>query len=167
MPLLSPPPTYTQLVDNLQRITGKWLDWIIAPASGGTYGLQGAIQAMVYRPIDPVVLTNQNAAIPATPFALGTLPGGSYRVSWFLKVDTPDGAGSSATVTIGFTRNGAALTAPAAPVTGDTSTTFQSIASGVIQMDAGSPLTYAVAYNSTTPNKMIFEVTFVVEQLSN
>lgn len=167
MPPLSQPPSYTQLVDSLQRITGKWLDWIIAPAAGGTYGLQQAIQATIYRPIDPVVLTGQNAAIVTKPFPLGTLPGGPYRVSWFLKVVTPDGAGSSATVTIGFTRGGSALTASGAVVNGDTVTTFQTATTGVIEMDAGSPLTYAIAYTSTTPNKMNYEVIFVVEQLNN
>ena len=167
MPVLSDPPTYTELIDGLKRISGKWLDWLIAPAPGGALSIKQAIEASIYRPIDPVVLTNQNAAIVTTAFPLGTLPGGAYRVSWFLKVVTPDGAGSSATITIGFTRGGSALQANGAALVGDTITSFQTVATGVIEMDSGSPLTYAVAYSSTTPNKMIYEVIFVVEQLSN
>lgn len=167
MPTISDYNFQTPLVDKQGRLTGVATNWLFGPASGDALAPIQALQQSIVRPCGIVTIAAASSGIiPSTAFPLGTLPGGQYRVGWFLQIITPDGAASSATVTIGFTSSGQALTAPGTAVTGDTTSTFQTTTTGPLDVDAGAPITFSVAYTSTTPNKMKYKLILVLEKLS-
>lgn len=169
MPTISDYNFETPFVDKQGRLTTVSTTWLFGPASGDALALVQALQSSIYRPCNPVVVAPAaSGTIPTTSFPLSTLPGGQYRVSWFMQVITPDGGGSTATVTIGFTASGQALSVPGAAMNGDTVLTFQTPTTGVLDVDAGAPITWSVAYNSIgTPNKMKYRLVLVLEKLSS
>lgn len=105
--------------------------------------------------------TGQAAAI-ATTNAVVTTAAGTYRVSYALAKTIVDGAASSTTVTIGWTENGVAKTHSFAAFTTDTTTAVDS-GTWTLHADGNTPITYAVAYSSTTPGKMHFDLHLPVE----
>ena len=110
-----------------------------------------------------VALAGQTDAI-ATTTAYTVRSGGRYRVSWYLRKTIADGVASSLTITLGWVESGVALTESGAVVNTD-SVIAQQNGSVTVVADASSDLTFAMAYASTTPNKMTYRVDVLVEQL--
>jgi hypothetical protein len=141
-------------------ISVEWLRWILEaliPALAATS------ETVLSPDSDGGTLTNQNAAIAATPIGgLSNLGAGTYRVTYYARKTTVDGAASSLTVTIGWTDGGLAqvLSGPAMVV--DTLTSPQS-GSVMVTIDANSSLTYSTLYASTTPGNMRYKLAFLVE----
>jgi hypothetical protein len=108
-------------------------------------------------------LANQSAAIGAT--ALTTGAGGVYRISWMIRITQAASGSSAATVTIAYTDGGVNLTQSGAAVTGNTPTTVQSDML-LVRADAGTAVTYAVAYSSSGATPMQYTLSLAVEQVT-
>ncbi len=106
----------------------------------------------------------QTAAIVTTA-AFTTKAAAAYRISYYLRKTVADGVASSATVTLGWTETGVALTLVGSALATDTVLAVQS-GSAVVWADAASDLTYAVAYTSNTPAKMTYRLDVTVEQFA-
>jgi hypothetical protein len=104
----------------------------------------------------------QTAALAAIAIAT-TETAALYRVSFWIHKTVADGVSSSLTVTLGWTSNGVPLTQTFAALALD-STTAQQSGSVVVQADAFSDVTIAIAYASGTPGHMTYEAYAVVEQ---
>lgn len=152
---LAPIPEGTQIVDKAGAITIffrlRWDDLIQAAGLTPT--------------VARVALTGQTAAIVTTA-AFTTLAAGSYEISYYLRKTVADGVNSSATVTVGWTESGIALSESAAALVTDTTSAQQS---GIktVDCDAATDITYAVAYASNTPAKMTFRITVIVKRLAS
>lgn len=105
------------------------------------------------------------AVVGTTPFALGVLSAGLYRVSWNARVKTPAGVASSFQVTIGYTDGGVAQTFVGTVLNGNTTTTKES-QDEVLRIDLGTSITYALAYTSNPAAAMIGALDFVIEDLN-
>lgn len=88
---------------------------------------------------------------------------GLYRFNPFLQVRTPDGAASSAQITLAWSYLGQSLTKVFSNMNGNTVTTYTSDAPFVFRVDADSPISYQIAYTSTTPNAMRYSLTASLE----
>jgi len=107
----------------------------------------------------------QTAALPTTA-VYTTLSPGLYRLTWFVRKTRADGAASSLTVTIGFQDlDGLPLTLSGAPLTVDAVTAWQS-GTTLVRARGSTDLTVAVAYSSTTPGQMRYDLEVKVELLS-
>lgn len=111
---------------------------------------------------EPINRDSEQAAIGLTEI-LPVAGAGFYRFNVFLQVITPDGAASSAQVTLAWQYNGQAQTKVFTNMTGNTVTTYTSDAPFVFRTDAGQPISYSVAYTSTTPNQMEYSLTASLE----
>lgn len=115
--------------------------------------------------------TRANRLITAQTDAIGTTTiytpqqAGLYRLSWYFRKTVADGAASSLTMTFGWSDLGAALTVAGAALTTDATTAVQQ-GSVLLRADALSSLTFSVAYASTTPNRMQYDVGVTVEELA-
>lgn len=136
-------------------VAKTWLLWLMDT-------LLDAVQAAP-QVLKTLPLSGQSAAIGATAIALGSLSAGTYRVSYYARITTPDGVASSLTVTLGWTES-VALTLSGAAMTGDTVTTVQTGVATIV-IDAASAITYATAYSSNTPAKMKYRLTVLVEKV--
>jgi hypothetical protein len=105
------------------------------------------------------------AVVGTTPFALGELAAGLYRVSWNGRVKTPAGATSSFQVTLGYTDGGVAQTFLGDVLNGNTTTTKES-QSKVVRIDVGTAITYALAYASNPAAAMVGALDFLIEDLN-
>lgn len=116
----------------------------------------------------PTVATAQQLAKTAaigTTAAYTTLAAGLYRISYYLQRTIDDGAASSATVTLGWTTGGVPLTEVEVALT-ELAGLRQQSGSKLVYADQATDLTYAVAYASTTPNKMTFRIDVMAEQMA-
>jgi hypothetical protein len=92
-----------------------------------------------------------------------TLATGKYRVSWYLRKTRPDGAASSVTVTLGWIDlDSQALTVSGAPLTLDAAAAVQT-GMQIVRCLSASDITVAVAYSSTTPGQMRYDLEMTVE----
>lgn len=108
-------------------------------------------------------LTAQVATIAPTALALGTIAGGLYRISYYLRITTAASVSSSATVSIGFTDGAVSCSVSGAALT---TNTVASVQSGVfiVRSDQASAVTYAVVYASAgTP--MAFSLDLACEAI--
>jgi hypothetical protein len=112
----------------------------------------------------PVVLINQNAAIPITNIPLPLLTTGLYIIRYYARITNPDGVSSSLTVKLGWTESAQPLTASSPAMTGDAVTTVTS-ANLMVQADGNTAITYSTLYASNTPNKMKYRLSITVEAL--
>jgi hypothetical protein len=164
---LDPPPDKAPIADRWFT-SGDWLRWFLA--IWGNVSAQplliGLTTSTPGSPATspPVSLTNQNAAIATTPIPLPTLTGEPCRITWYARITTADGVSSSLTVTISWTEGGVAKSVSGAALTGDSIGTLQS-GTVMIPADQGTPINYATAYASNTPNKMKYRLIVMVEQL--
>lgn len=126
---------------------------------------QDLITAFTTTPTVATVQQLAQGASIATVAAYTTLSPGKYRVSYYLRKTTADGAGSALTFTWGWTETGIPLTESAAALLTDTTAAEQS-GSKVVYADGATDLTFAVVYASTTPLFMKFRVDVVVEKLA-
>ncbi len=134
----------------------SWLLWLLD-------SLLKAVQAAP-QILTTVPLQAQHATIGATAIPLGSVTAGLFRVSYYARITSPDGVGSSLTVTLSWTESAVALSLSGAAMTGDTTTTVQS-GTVLIQGDAAAAISYATTYASTTPAKMQYRLTVVVERV--
>lgn len=119
------------------------------------------VSAAFAAPGQLVSYTSQSAAI-VTAALVASTSAPLYRVSYGLRVSQAAGVSSTATVTIGFTQGGVAQTYVGAAVTGNTTTSKQTD-SFLIRPDAGTVVTYAVAYGSVGVPSMEFSFDIVAE----
>lgn len=101
----------------------------------------------------------------ATPFSLGTLAAGLYRVSWNGRVKTPAGVSSSFRIHLGYTDGGVALVVDGANVNGNLSSS-KDLGDALLRIDNGSPITYTIDYASNPAAAMVYAIDFVIESLN-
>lgn len=128
------------------------------------FALQARTQAASELLTNPLVLTEQAAAIAATPIPLPELQSGLYIVRYYARITTPASVNSSLTVTFTCTESGLSIPQSGQAITGNTTTTAKS-ESFVLLVDANSPITYATAYVSNLAG-MKYRLTITVEALS-
>ena len=108
-----------------------------------------------------VSTTAETAAITATDMD-ASIMGGLYRVSYTLNVTRAATTSSSLTATIGWTCNGVACSQAGAALTGNTTSTQQG-GTVVINADANTSVTYAVAYASVGATSAQYAFSLAVE----
>lgn len=110
------------------------------------------------------LLDAQAAAILSTPFPVGVLAAGLYRVAYAARITTPGTVSSSLTVSIGFTDRAVACVLSGAALTGNTANTVQS---GIflLRVDQNAPITYAAAYASVGATVMQFSLALALEKV--
>lgn len=151
--VLAPPPVQNVVVSPARLIDKKWVKWLLDV----TTRLQKTSQ--VFRVES---LSNQAAAIAATPLPVGALAAGLYRLSYYLRVTTPASGTSSVTFTAGSTESGVNVTQSGPALTSNTTTTAQSGAF-LLQADQAAALTYSTAYDSTGATAMQYRLTVLLE----
>lgn len=160
IPVISPwtqsgPPVPAQSWEQGQYLSGdayRWLSQLVTVAGSAPSAYP------------KVSIAGQGAAITTVNIPLPSLSAGDYSVAYYARVTTPDGAGSSLTVSLGWTESAVSLAFSGSAMTGDTTTTVQS-GNVIVRVDGGTPITYATAYSSTTPGKMRYRLDVVVSQL--
>jgi hypothetical protein len=109
-----------------------------------------------------IPLASQSASVPTTPFPLGSVSSGTYRLTYYARITQAATVSSSLAVTIGWTDGGAqSHTFPA--ITGNTTTTTDSQTWMVVV--SGAPLTYATTYSSSGATPMQYALTVTVEAI--
>jgi len=122
------------------------------------------VQQAIFVSSPPTKTINATAAIvTATLHAVKFA--GEYRVGYYFQKIVPDGAASTLQVTIGWLYRGVAQTFVGPLLATDTINAYQG---GSIELmaDANSDITYAIAYSSTTPNKMTYDAAAWVEVIA-
>lgn len=110
-------------------------------------------------------LSDQHASLGATPFALGTIPAGVYRVSYIARITTPAATSSSLTVTVAWTSGAVTITQSGAAIVGNTTATVQ-FGTLILRVDAATPITYATTYASDVADEMRYSLDLVLEALA-
>jgi len=106
------------------------------------------------------------AAVGTTAIPTGLLAAGLYRVSWYAQVITPAGVSSDFQITISWTRNGVTQTFVGALKNANTTGTNEPSGPVLIHLDASTPVSYAVAYNSNPAAAMAYELSILLESVS-
>lgn len=148
MPLSTFPRASTLTVAPRFLLTTAWVSWLTAL---WRYVSVGTFQR-----------TAHNAAVTAT--ALDVLDGAAalVRVSWVLRIVQAATSSSAATVTIGWTDGGQAMTSSGAAVTGNTVSTGQS-GEMLVRRDANTDVTVAVSYASSGATPMLYDLDVITE----
>lgn len=148
MPLATFPRASTVTVAPRFLLTTAWVSWLTAL---WRYVSVGTFQR-----------TAHNAAVTAT--ALDVLDGAAalVRVSWVLRIVQAATVSSSATVTVGWTDGGQAMTSSGAAVTGNTVATGQS-GEVLVRRDATTDVTIAVSYASSGATPMLYDLDVITE----
>ena len=110
-------------------------------------------------------LSGQTASVGTTPFPLGSIAPGIWRISYTARITTPATTSSSLTVTITWTDGGVTMTQTGAAITGNTTATGQS-GSVVIRVDASTPISYSTTYASVGGMPMAHALDLVCELLA-
>ncbi len=111
-----------------------------------------------------VTLATKSAAVVTTPFTTAILTAGQYRVSAFTQIITAASINSSVIVTFSFTSNTVACTV-AAPAVTSNDPTLPSGFVDLISIDAGTPISYSVAYVSNAAG-MVYTTKLVLERVN-
>lgn len=121
----------------------RWLESLVTAvnATGQTLGTE--------------TLTAQTASVTTTAFQAPVLVAGLYRVSYYQRVTTAATSSSSLTTTISWTDGGVSCSQSGAAMTGNTTATTQN-GTLVISVDAGTSVTYALAYATSGATAMAF-----------
>jgi len=112
----------------------------------------------------PIELASQDTSIGVTPITSETLTAGLYRVTYYLRVTTPDGVASSVRVNLAWDDQGVSCTHNFTALTNDT-VTLPASESFLLHLTA-PPLTYTTTYSSNTPAKMKYSLTIVLEAVA-
>lgn len=153
----APYPNRDPWVDKDGFVTDEVDRWLLA--------LVGSVQASPSRVGAQVILTEQDDSIAFTDIAAGgNLAAGVYRLTYYVRVTSPDGVASSIEVDFSFTDHGQVMTFPGAAVTGDT-VTSAGTGSIMFYADGNAPITYSTIYASNTPNAMVYELIVILEQI--
>ena len=150
LPRTHPLTAATRLVTD---VWDRWLQGLLA-AVNRTTQLVGTV----------VTLSAQHAAVTTTDVPTGALAGGVYRLSYVLQVTQAASVSSSVTVTAGWTANAQTFSVAGATLTANTLTT-QDNGSLLMNVDAGTPITYAVAYTSSGSTALQYSLSVRAEQL--
>jgi hypothetical protein len=153
MALLAGLPRTQRLLDSLGRLSDVWDRWwqsIVRQLDNSAYGVGS-------------VSVSGSAAIASTDVPIQTVTDGLYRVTYSQRIVTPGSVSSSVTSTFAWTCNGVSCSTAGAAMTGNTTATQQN-GTYVIQVDASTPITYAVAYASTAAG-MVYDFDVWVERL--
>lgn len=92
--------------------------------------------------ISSVSLTSQLASVSPTDISGGTLKEGLYRISYHLRITTPDGISSDLTVTLDWTDGGVAQSEVSKTVSTNTTDT-RLHGDFLIHIDASTPVRYS------------------------
>lgn len=111
-----------------------------------------------------VELLGKTAAI-VTVAAFTVINTGNYRISIATQKTVADGVASSLTVTVSWTSRGIPMSHTFAALATDTIGANDSV-TWLLNADANSDVTYAIAYASTTPAKMVYNANVLVEKLA-
>jgi hypothetical protein len=155
---LAPPPLQTPLVENPRTgmITRAWFNWLLSIITR----VQASASSV---PSASVELTGQTASIGVTAL-IPSAHAGLYRVSWRFRVTTAAGVASSLTVSVHSTDGGIVCQQDSAAYTGNLTTRPQS-GSVIVQVDAGSALSYSTTYVSNPAAAMVYDLALYLEQL--
>lgn len=154
---LSPPPLDTPIVDKLRLLTKTWNAYYL----DRDQRIQAGSQLL-----QTVTLTGQSGAIGTTPFALGTVAAGLYRVSYHAKVTTAASTSSSLIVSVTYTRGGFTCVQAGAALIGNTTTTVDS-ASFLLRADAATAISYSTTYLSVGGTALTYEVDLIVQSVDS
>lgn len=111
-------------------------------------------------------VTAQSASISATALNIGEVPAGLYRISPYVRITVAAGVSSSLTVTFSWTDGGVSPSFSFPAITGNTTTTVQPDKSLVLEIDDGTPITYATTYASNPAGAMQYKLSITVERLA-
>lgn len=112
-----------------------------------------------------VNLSAQTASLGTTPFPLGTIPPGIWRVSYVARIATPAGVSSSLEVTVSWIDGGVAQSQTAAAIVGNATTTVQ-FGTLILRVDDATPISYATTYASDPAAGMVYALDLVCEALA-
>lgn len=144
------------LMDVPKLLAGAWSNWFRSVVL--------ALNATT-RQLSAVRLTAQGAAIVTTAIATAVpLTDGRYAVRYYLRITRAATTSSSATVTIGWTDGGIACSQTFTALTGNTTASTQNGAV-MVRVDAGTTVSYAVAYASVGGTSMQYAIDVDLEQL--
>lgn len=138
-----------------QFASHPWSAWFeqVHQAVNASAGIVGAVDVKV-----------KEAAITTTAVTTAApLVAGMYRVSYVVRVTRAATTSSGVQVTVGWT-DGVALTRAGAALTGNTTSTYET-ESFLVRVDAGTTITYAVAYASVGATSMQYSLDVSVEIL--
>ena len=114
--------------------------------------------------VGAVSLSGQGATVATTAVPM-IVKGGLYRVSIYLRCTRAATTSSSFTLTIGWTDGAVACSWTGTALTGNTTSTLEGDCRA-IRCDAGTTVTYAVAYASVGATSAQFAVDVRVEELT-
>ncbi len=138
------------------------------PYLGGEYyrWLSNLANAVGTQPVTftPVTLTNQNTSITTTNIPLPSLTQGFYQVSYYARVQVPDGVASALQITLGWTDPDGSVST----TTLGTPIALDSVTHPVSQIfpahvKGNTPITYATTYASNTPARMHYKLDVFVQ----
>lgn len=112
---------------------------------------------------DSVSETGKTAALVTTQIYTTTVSG-PVRLAYYIRKTVADGVASTLTVTFGWVESGIAQSVTFAVLATDTILAVQT-AEALVQADANTDVTIAIAYTSTTPNKMTYRYLATAERL--
>lgn len=110
-------------------------------------------------------LEAQNTSLSATPLEIGSVASGLYRITYYARITTPAVTSSSLTVTFSWTDGGVSPSVSGAAMTGNLTTTVQS-GTQTVQIDDGTPITFATTYASNGAGQMQYSLRIAVERLA-
>lgn len=145
------------------KVVDRTTEWFTRDIVNFLNALRGVL-ATVAQVIRSVAVRDQDASIPTTDLSAGVLPSGLARVTYALQITQAATVSSSAQVTLGWTTSTVSASQTFAAVTGNTTATQQSGTITVLS-DAGTPITYAVAYVSVGATPMVYSFDVRVEAL--
>ena len=150
-------PVREPLVDEKRLVTDRWRVWL---RNLHQQSNQSAVRLTTVN-----LTTPQSASISATPFDLGSLAGGLYRVSTFFQILTVGTISSSLQVAVNFTSNGVACQFVGTARTTNTTNTVDTN-TWLLSVDPATPITYATTYASNAAASMRYQLNLVVEAVS-
>lgn len=136
----------------------EWVNWILeslVPQTDASVQITKVISLGTTIPLSAAISTSS---------AVLTIGPGLYRVGYIIRVTQAASTSSALQVTIGWVRNGVAMSSIGVSQTGNAVTTFESKIVNV-RVDGLTDITYAVAYTSVGGTPMKYEIDVIVEQL--
>lgn len=152
--MLTPFPVETQVLRAGGTIGEIWARWLT--------NLRNAVNSTAQK-VGGSTLTASTASVGPTTIATPAKDG-LYRLSYSLRVTRPATISSSATATFTWVDGGVTQSQSGSAVTGNT-TTSQQGGQLMIGADAGTAITYAIAYASSGATPMQYGFRLAVEQL--
>ena len=150
-------PAREKLLEDNGLIYWRWRDWL--------RDLRADVNtAAVIVAGGSITLENQSAAVGLTPFDTAGLSSGQYRVSAFMQIITAATINSSVIVSFTFTKNTVACVVSAPAVTSNDPTRPGSWC-GPISIDAGTPVSYSIAYVSNIAG-MVYTTDLTLERVN-